>query len=262
MQSLFEWISADSAAGRATGFEAPFIIRRHPCAALAASPPLFQPYPRTRRRKLCAVAGSLLAAATLAGSGPRAAETVERRLYVGVPGIRNYAEWGGLGDWSTTWAGPQVCEAHPYVGTPGKEPRRSKGSAPALRRAGSTSSTTARLGCIDLVSEKMLWEKAYAGGCDRMSITPDGKTIYLPSLEGPFWNVVDASNGEHDQEDRAKLGVAQHGGLAGRHAGLSGGAEVAVAVGDRRGAHAHPNTILQGDDVAVIIDLIEGTIDR
>ena len=29
-----------------------------------------------------------------------------------------------------------------------------------------------------------------------MSITPDGKTIYLPSLEGPHWTVVNASNGD------------------------------------------------------------------
>ena len=29
-----------------------------------------------------------------------------------------------------------------------------------------------------------------------MSITPDGKTIYLPSLEGPHWNVVDADDGD------------------------------------------------------------------
>ena len=46
-------------------------------------------------------------------------------------------------------------------------------------------STTQQLLCLDLVTEKLLWEKRYEGGCDRMSITPDGKTIYLPSLEGP-----------------------------------------------------------------------------
>src|SRR5262249_52943488 len=52
------------------------------------------------------------------------------------------------------------------------------------------------LSCIDLVSEKVLWEKPYTGGCDRMSITPDGKDIYLPSLESDFWNVVDAATGD------------------------------------------------------------------
>ncbi|MEO8428628.1 MAG: hypothetical protein ABI651_16130, partial [Verrucomicrobiota bacterium] len=49
--------------------------------------------------------------------------------------------------------------------------------------------------CFDLVSDKILWEKSYQGGCDRMSITPDGKVIYLPSLEKEHWHVVDALTG-------------------------------------------------------------------
>src|SRR5438270_12877298 len=49
---------------------------------------------------------------------------------------------------------------------------------------------------MDLVTEKPLWEKTYEGGCDRMSITPDGKYLYLPSLEGPHWQVVDGLTGE------------------------------------------------------------------
>src|SRR5215475_15960628 len=28
-----------------------------------------------------------------------------------------------------------------------------------------------------------------------MGIAPDGKTLYVPSLEGPFWNVVDGATG-------------------------------------------------------------------
>ncbi len=31
---------------------------------------------------------------------------------------------------------------------------------------------------------------------DRMSITPDGRTIFLPTLEGPHWFVIDASTGD------------------------------------------------------------------
>jgi large subunit ribosomal protein L13 len=53
-------------------------------------------------------------------------------------------------------------------------------------------STIKQLMCLDLKSEKVLWEKKYDAGCDRMSITPNGATIYLPSLEGPHWYVVDA----------------------------------------------------------------------
>ena len=33
-----------------------------------------------------------------------------------------------------------------------------------------------------LVTDKQLWQRTYPGGCDRMSISPDGGVIYLPSL--------------------------------------------------------------------------------
>jgi DNA-binding beta-propeller fold protein YncE len=36
----------------------------------------------------------------------------------------------------------------------------------------------------------------YEGGCDRMAISPDGKILYVPSLEGPHWNVVDTASGD------------------------------------------------------------------
>src|SRR5205807_9453049 len=38
--------------------------------------------------------------------------------------------------------------------------------------------------------------KAYEGGCDRMSISLDGKVIYMPSLEGDHWNVIEATTGK------------------------------------------------------------------
>ena len=50
--------------------------------------------------------------------------------------------------------------------------------------------------CLDMVSEKLLWEKTYDQGCDRMAITPDGTLIFLPSFEGPLWYVVRAEDGE------------------------------------------------------------------
>ncbi len=57
-------------------------------------------------------------------------------------------------------------------------------------------STTRTLTCLDLVTEKILWERSYEGGCDRMSMTPDGSTIFLPSFEKDHWHVVDARNGD------------------------------------------------------------------
>ena len=49
--------------------------------------------------------------------------------------------------------------------------------------------------CLDLVTEKLLWEKPFDRGCDRMSMTPDGRLIFLPSFEGPLWYVVRADDG-------------------------------------------------------------------
>lgn len=43
------------------------------------------------------------------------------------------------------------------------------------------STTNRRLGCFDLESEKVLWERTYDIGCDRSSITPDGTKIYVPT---------------------------------------------------------------------------------
>ena len=56
-------------------------------------------------------------------------------------------------------------------------------------------STLQQLLCIDLLTDKQLWEKTYQYSCDRMAISPDGKIIYQPTLEGPQWHVIDAISG-------------------------------------------------------------------
>lgn len=43
------------------------------------------------------------------------------------------------------------------------------------------STTNHRLGQFDLEEERIVWEKTYDVGCDRSSITPDGKKIYVPT---------------------------------------------------------------------------------
>jgi DNA-binding beta-propeller fold protein YncE len=57
-------------------------------------------------------------------------------------------------------------------------------------------STVKRVLCIDLRTDERLWERAYEGGCDRLALSPDGQTLYIPSLEGPHWTVADAMSGE------------------------------------------------------------------
>ncbi|MBI4601288.1 MAG: hypothetical protein HY721_04925 [Planctomycetes bacterium] len=62
------------------------------------------------------------------------------------------------------------------------------------------STTNRRLGCFHLEEEKVVWEKTYDAGCDRSSITMDGKKIYVPtgwwySGDDSGFLVVDAKDG-------------------------------------------------------------------
>jgi DNA-binding beta-propeller fold protein YncE len=128
-----------------------------------------------------------------------AAEAKEKRLlYVAAPGIRNYLEHGGHGLLVF-----DMDHGHQFVkriNTSGldsqNKPLNVKGvcASPTLKRIYIT--TTRTMTCLDLVTEKVVWEKPYPGGCDRMSISPDGKTIYVPSFESAHWNVVDAQTGD------------------------------------------------------------------
>jgi YVTN family beta-propeller protein len=49
---------------------------------------------------------------------------------------------------------------------------------------------------FDLRTDAILWEKRYDGGCDRMSITPDGAKVFTPSFEKDFWHVIDGRTGD------------------------------------------------------------------
>ena len=120
-----------------------------------------------------------------------------RLLYVATPGVRDYLEYGGHGILVF-----DINHEHKFVkripsaGTDEKgKPLNVKGICASAQTGRLYVSTIRTLMCFDLVSEKLLWEKAYEGGCDRMAITPDGKLIYLPSLEKEHWHVVDASSG-------------------------------------------------------------------
>ncbi len=62
------------------------------------------------------------------------------------------------------------------------------------------SATSFGLGCFDLETDKVLWEKKFTAGCDRSCVSLDGKRIYAPTGwwtandEGGFL-VVDAHDG-------------------------------------------------------------------
>ncbi|MBI3838386.1 MAG: hypothetical protein HY288_10700 [Planctomycetia bacterium] len=119
-------------------------------------------------------------------------------LYVAVPGVRDFLEYGGHGLLVF-----DIDQGHKFVkriATAGLDeqgqPLNVKGICASAVTGRVYISTTRQLMCLDLGTEKLLWEKTYEAGCDRMSMTPDGKTIYLPSLEGPHWYVVEANSGE------------------------------------------------------------------
>ena len=124
---------------------------------------------------------------------------VERKLlYVAEPGIRNYLEYGGHGVLVFDIDhGHRFVKRIPAAGLDESgQPLNVKGVCASASTKRLYVSTTRTLACFDLLTEKILWEKPFPGGCDRMSITPDGKVIYLPSLEGAHWHVVDGLTGD------------------------------------------------------------------
>jgi DNA-binding beta-propeller fold protein YncE len=123
-------------------------------------------------------------------------ETEKHLLYVAAPGIRNYLQFGGAGILVF-----DIDNGHRFVkriDTPAsriEKPENIKGICANAVTQKLYFTTLTKLYCVDLKTEKTLWEKALPGGCDRMAITPDGKLLYVPSLEKEHWNVVDGASG-------------------------------------------------------------------
>jgi hypothetical protein len=122
----------------------------------------------------------------------------QRLLYVASPGIRNYVEWGGKG--VLVYAIDDGHRLLRRIASPFDDPDGKVENVKGVCASAATKrlyvSTIRRLACLDLVTEAWLWVKAYEGGCDRMSISPDGKVIYLPSLEKEHWHAIDAASGD------------------------------------------------------------------
>ncbi len=124
---------------------------------------------------------------------------LKRYLYVVTPGVRNYLGYGGHGIQVF-----DIDNGHRFVKfIPGKgglkkdgTPSNVKGVDVSLATNCLYVSTLEAIQCIDLTTEKLIWERPYDGGVDRLSISPDGKIIYVPSLEKEFWTVVDAKTGD------------------------------------------------------------------
>jgi DNA-binding beta-propeller fold protein YncE len=151
----------------------------------------------------------------------------QRLLYVASPGVRDNLEWGGHGVLVF-----DVDHAHRFVK---RIPLKRygidktgnvlnvKGICANAKTARLYVSTLQQLISIDLLTDQVLWQKYFDLGCDRMSISPDGKVIYLPSLEQGAWYILNAATG--DEIKRLVLNSKSHNtvyGLDGKRVYLAG----------------------------------------
>jgi DNA-binding beta-propeller fold protein YncE len=166
-----------------------------------------------------------VAAALTQASEPRPDR--QRLLYVASPGVRNYLEWGGHGVLVY-----DIDDGHRFVKRISLDGHGTDDDGNVLNVKGVCASaatgrlyvsTLKHLICVDLLSDGVLWQKSFDLGCDRMSISPDGAVIYLPSLEQDAWYVVDAATG--DEIKRLVPKSRSHNtvyGLDGKHVYLAG----------------------------------------
>jgi DNA-binding beta-propeller fold protein YncE len=149
-----------------------------------------------RRVVLAAASAGALAIAASPAALSGAAE--HHFLYVAEPGIRNYVEYGGVGvlvyDMDNGHKFLRRIPTFPDV--PGEPPENVKGVAAHAGTGRLFVSTLKRVAAIDLETEKVSWSRTYEGGADRIAISPDGATLYVPSLEGPHWHAVNAATGD------------------------------------------------------------------
>jgi DNA-binding beta-propeller fold protein YncE len=156
------------------------------------------------KRRLIRITLFILAAAALVVyrgtthgilGGPR---TEQHFLYVATPGIRNYVEYGGIG-----LVVYDMDNGHRFVKrTPtfdiaaGAPPENVKGIAAHGPTGRVYISTPKRVGAFDAATGARIWVQDYEGGADRLSLSPDGQTLYVPSFEGPHWHAVEAMTGK------------------------------------------------------------------
>jgi hypothetical protein len=159
-------------------------------------------------------------------------------LYAAVPGIRNYLEFGGIGivvfDRDDGYKVVKRIPTWPLKqGTP---PENVKGIAASAVNRAVYVSTIKRIAAFDVVTEQKLWEAEPEGGCDRMALSPDGTHLYVPSFEGPHWNVLDAKTGKTLAQPNPNSGAHNTVyGLDGKHVYLAGLRSPLLSIADPKG---------------------------
>ncbi len=126
-------------------------------------------------------------------------------MYVAVPGVQNHypdnnynLRYGGIGilvfDMDHEYR--FVRRIPTWKLGSGEKVEIVKGIAADAASARLYLTTPTLLAAFDLLTDKLVWQKNYEGGFDRLALSPDGKILYVPSFEGAYWDVINASNGE------------------------------------------------------------------
>jgi hypothetical protein len=120
-------------------------------------------------------------------------------LYAAVPDRASSLPYGGIGilafDVKDNFRLIKRISAWEYAAS--QEPDEMRGIAASPANGLLYVSTSKVLAAFDLLTDKKVWEQAYDGECcDRLGLSPDGKTIYVPSYRRGHWYVVDALTGK------------------------------------------------------------------
>ena len=141
---------------------------------------------------------SLLCCSTCLAQAAGSVGAPQHLLYVAVPGIRDYAQYGGTGVLVF-----DIDHGHKFlrrIAVPAlgndQHPQAAKGICACAATGKLYVSTPTSLTCLDVATDSVVWQRKYESGCDRMSILPDGSRLYEPTLEGKYWHVIDAATGD------------------------------------------------------------------
>jgi DNA-binding beta-propeller fold protein YncE len=179
-----------------------------------------------------------LGALVLIGTSARRPAPVERHLlFVASPGTRNYVEYGGVGVLVF-----DIDDGYKFVRRIPTWPATDSGKAENVKGIAASAQTgriyvtsLTHVIAIDAVSGAKIWDRAYDGGADRLAISPDGRTLFVPQFEGPLWHVVDAANGDVVGTIETKSG--SHNTIAsadGRYVYLAGLKSATLSIADAR----------------------------
>ena len=193
-------------------------------------------WPVTLMAVLCSTISTVTPHSRAIGADDGATGPVQRLLYVATPGVRDYLEYGGHG--LLVFDIDHDHRVVKRIATAGLSPEGKPLNVKGISASAATRklyiSTTRQLMCLDLVTEKLLWEKTFELGTDRMAMTPDGSSSSCRRLKdrsGMWSGPPMARRSRGSPPTRA----AQHHRRSRWQGRLPGRSQVAVSDGRRHG---------------------------